>query len=611
MYNLTILQKNKITTVCIMSQKLIRLTCESNDGVFDGKFDQDIEIKKGSSIAFQSLTLERQASSFELKASNNDIQYAAKEIAAETQSATLDPFLYKAGDYPALMSDMTDKLNKGCNMLTQSQQMNLGWKAVVNETDDKVEIACRPSPFFPMTCVDATTEPGQTPDVFYLDGLFRDQGTIAEIVQGASIQGGTGRKTGVTAGIGALNESYMFLDKEFTASTGSLRVRIGACTPGNDDAPAFTIGLVDAEGLIKLKTGTIAYTDLVYAVQVDQANTLDPTKGGYSVITAKGSVATTPVAPFLKMGTIPGTIADGGTGDVFEIVRKRGLLQGVVHRSTGKTDLTESAELDPLSQVLYPAVFFHLDNTASPVRTNILTAIEVSLDPWQNYQQTGDTWTEYVKANPQRNMVKSGLGTLTLYNPQAIEIRLPFEPKLTFETDAIAKYLGFSEKTLVKNIGDTYLGLGAELIFPNDITLTNPASGLNNTLAQGFKLRAKNVFSNAVDGDSYLVETQTFTLDSYDSYGLSQAERNANSGGSRRNLLAAILVAEQEIPNSSNERVTYEPNTLDYIAIKNKSDIITRQLKMRLLSARYAPVSTAGLAAMTLLIKDPDHHMDC
>ena len=54
-----------------------------------------------------------------------------------------------------------------------------------------------------------------------------------------------------------------------------------------------------------------------------------------------------------------------------------------------------------------------------------------------------------------------------------------------------------------------------------------------------------------------------------------------------------------------NARVIYEPNTLDYIAIKNRSDVITRQIRMRLLDARYEPIVTAGLAAMTILIRDP------
>ena len=604
MYNLTILQKNKITTVCIMSQKLIRLTCESNDGVFNGKFDQDIEIKQGSDIAFQSLTLERESSSFTVSKTNSAVQYAAKDIAAETQSATLESRIYEAGDYPILMGDMTDQLNKGCNMLTQPQQMNLGWKAVVNEVTDKVEIACRPSPFFPMTVFDPfDTEP------LYLSNLERDAGDIAEIVTGA---GGTGRKVDETGGSQALNESYMFLEKEFTASTGSLRVRIAACTPGVTDGPAFTIALVDADGLTKLKNKTIAYSDLVYAVQADQVSTADPTKGGYSFITAKGSVATTPTNPFVKIENTNAT--QGGDGDVFEIVRKRGLLQGIIHQQTGgQTALTESAPLSPSSQVLYPVVFFHLPNISSPVQANILTACQVSLDPWQDYTVSGDPWNDYVSDNPQINNIRSSLSSVVRYNPDDISAALlPFEPKFDFTTSDISTFLGFSDKSLVLKVGDDFSSKGADLEFPPALILSDPISGGGpGPRAQGFILNAKRSFANAIDGDSYLVETQTFTLDSYDSYGLSKAERDANSGGSRRNLLAAILVTEQDIPNSANQRVTYEPNTLDYIAIKNKSDIITRQLKMRLLNARYGPVSTAGLAAMTVLIRSPHPHMDC
>ena len=77
MCNLTILQKNKITTVCIMTQKLIRLTCESNDGIFNGKFDQDVRIKQGSDIAFQSLTLERAADNLVVSSGNQSIDFSS------------------------------------------------------------------------------------------------------------------------------------------------------------------------------------------------------------------------------------------------------------------------------------------------------------------------------------------------------------------------------------------------------------------------------------------------------------------------------------------------------------------------------------------------------
>ena len=98
MCNLIIFQKNKIIVVYIMSQKLIRLTCETNDGIFNGKFDQDIEIKRGSDIAFQSLSLERRSQSFTVNNTNSNVQYSGKPRASgETllQIATLENKLWK------------------------------------------------------------------------------------------------------------------------------------------------------------------------------------------------------------------------------------------------------------------------------------------------------------------------------------------------------------------------------------------------------------------------------------------------------------------------------------------------------------------------------------
>jgi hypothetical protein len=42
-------------------QKLIRLTSDSQDGVFSSTFNEDILIKKDSDIALQSLSVERKS----------------------------------------------------------------------------------------------------------------------------------------------------------------------------------------------------------------------------------------------------------------------------------------------------------------------------------------------------------------------------------------------------------------------------------------------------------------------------------------------------------------------------------------------------------------------
>jgi len=85
---------------------------------------------------------------------------------------------------------------------------------------------------------------------------------------------------------------------------------------------------------------------------------------------------------------------------------------------------------------------------------------------------------------------------------------------------------------------------------------------------------------------------------------LSVNQRNANTGGSRRNILATIPISEVPISGTANGLIQYEPNNLFYISIKNRGDITTRQLRFRLLTGTYEPVLTSGLASMTILIRD-------
>ena len=319
----------------------------------------------------------------------------------------------------------------------------------------------------------------------------------------------------------------------------------------------------------------------------------------------------TPTAPLVKIEKSDfGTLADN---DVIEIVMRNGVLQGLIHQDAG--GLTTLPASPPVGvgggalwdERLYPVIFFHLANTdgaaVPPNQKVTMDLLDCSLDPWvYGVSDLGfDTWGDYLTDNPQLEPKESALPTVIQYD--TAQALIPFETQFGFASFDIAEYLGYTNADLVNN--NPPVGIGASLSFPPAITLLDPISGDNYTRAQGYNLYGRNTFGAAVDSDSYLVDTQTFMLDSFDSYGLSAGERNANAGGSRRNLLATIPVTEIVIPNSVNARVSYEPNTLDYIAIKNRSDIITRQIRMRLLDARYEPITTAGLAAMTILIKEP------
>jgi len=587
-----------------MPQKLIRLTCESNDGIFNGKFDEDIHIKKDSEIAFQSLTMEQTPDVLTISGANDTIAFRSRLLGVDTQIGTIKHGTYTKTDKNTLMKNITDAMNSVCNMSTRPSQMNSQWEALVNDTDtDRVEIAVKPSPFFPL----AAWNPLDAIPVFNTETV-RDASTQAGVA-GAEVpiigNGGMTRLTQTAAG--NLNECYLFSTYPFIKSTGSWRIRLAAMTAGTANRPAFTLGLTDTAGLAKLKNATITNEDLVYAIQVAERSA-DAAQGGYSYINQKGSATATITAPFIKIEQAQ--LATKSTNDTLEIILKDGKLQGKITQLSATTDLPATGA-NTFSQIdLYPVICFHLASTTGPIVNNNIDMIQCSFDPWYNYVgiEPDTPWLNLINDNPQLEALTNDLGVVD-YDPPLGISTIQYESEVELASLAVANFLGFSNQILAFRDPTTgaNTGRGADLGFPPDIRLTDPFSNTVYEQPQGYSLQSKTVQPFAVDAQSYLVDTQSFMLDSYDSYGLTVADRNANSGGSRRNIISTIpAITQEQITGSQNTRVVYEPNTLDYIAIKNKSDVITRQLKMRLLDQRYGPVATVGLATMTVLIKEPE-----
>tara|TARA_R110001592_G_scaffold116952_1_gene318618 strand:+ start:3211 stop:4974 length:1764 start_codon:yes stop_codon:yes gene_type:complete len=587
-----------------MSQKLIRLTCESNDGIFNGKFDQDIEIKQGSDIAFQSLTLERSAETLIVNSANQSITFSSTGFPPQSQTAVITDGKYEQADLQLLMTNITNDMNAVCSMTAidgssdNLNQMNLQWNASIDENVDKAVIECKRSPFFPISQWNVSEAVYNT-----AFGSLRNAPVLQGVTDAAEVNQTTERGLARdSAGAnGILNESYIFTTIPFIKSTGALRVRLGRMVAGSSDRPAATIGLVDSAGLTKLRNATITIDDLVYAIRVDEPSAI-ATTGGYSSLHAKGSASFT---PFEVGGNLvkPENYAEGNNAnDMFEIRIDNGKILGSIFQDTTvKQDLPDATGVT-VGENLYPVIFFHMDDD-----TVALDMTEVSLDP---FGDPDDAPNQIIKDNPYKQPLTS---TLTGPVPFLIDnLKIATTPQVNLDR-TVSAYLGFTNPALVDFAGvDTFVSKGGVL---SKQTLSNLElspqgdEGLY-SFEVSFKITSPNVVSNAIDGDSYLVDTQTFQLDSFDSYGLSSLERFANSGGSRRNLLAVIPVVEQDIVNSPNTRIQYEPNTLDYIAIRNKSDVITRQIKMRLLNSRYGSVVTSGLAAMTILVRNPQH-MDC
>ena len=101
---------------------------------------------------------------------------------------------------------------------------------------------------------------------------------------------------------------------------------------------------------------------------------------------------------------------------------------------------------------------------------------------------------------------------------------------------------------------------------------------------------ADNSFSGLNLTDNFIVILDNIVLESYDDFS------NDNTGGQRISILATI-------PNDNSGIVAYEPNTQNFIDIKNNGPISLRNIKARIVRADYEKIETTALTSMTLLIK--------
>ena len=67
-----------------MPQKLIRLTSNSGDGVFNGVFNEEILVKENSEIALQSISVERESQQIIITGANGDVSFSSVESAGDS-----------------------------------------------------------------------------------------------------------------------------------------------------------------------------------------------------------------------------------------------------------------------------------------------------------------------------------------------------------------------------------------------------------------------------------------------------------------------------------------------------------------------------------------------
>ena len=119
-------------------QKLIRLTSDSQDGVFSSTFNEDILIKKDSDIALQSLSVERKSDKIVISNDNNNIEYGVVLPELGVESTIIPSGVYDKNTNNRLLQSITNGLNRDASFTVNSQQM--GTTSVVGDYNEDDEI---------------------------------------------------------------------------------------------------------------------------------------------------------------------------------------------------------------------------------------------------------------------------------------------------------------------------------------------------------------------------------------------------------------------------------------------------------------------------------------
>ena len=571
-----------------MPQKLIRLTSSSGNGVFDGLFNEDIIIPENSEIALQSLTLERRSDVFSLNNDNNDIRFQAVGLAVPdvpTNAGEIIPQgTYTNANDDTLLASIANCCNRNSSMITTPASMNIQWQVQSNDAG-KTEIRATPSPLFPITATARLGGP-YTPMSFVVNNQSVQNGLAnAEPLSIGEYQAGefgAFRPTSSTI-TNNLNECYMYGSVPIIKSTGSFRARFRRLNATGEDSAIM--GFVKGRaGLAKLNNSTLTEDDFEYQIKIrGQSQAIQyKIKGGSYTDSSSTPINHVVANPLNK-------------NDIFEICLDSGDFLGIVNQNSvvGGTG-TDSAV--PMPRVPFDVsedyyfVLCLLENKDEIVLDNI----GVSLDPFAFPERGGMVPPRLI--DTYLPTTTSALTTLIDYempNTTLFAGVLDFIPPSNRNT-GLANFLGFPSNRL--NASAFYTALPP-------IEVGNIAGSENYFIPEGFFWTSPNVFSLAPMPDNYIVDTQTFTLDSYDSYGLQSQQRSSQSGGSRRNILATIPALMVPITGSANTLLQFEPATINYIGIKNRGTITTRQLRFRVLSSTYDDIILENIAALTLLIR--------
>ena len=590
-----------------MSQTLVRLVNDNQEndgkkGIFKAIFNDGILVGKDAQIALQSIVLNRSHEEFTVN-STNDIFKFSFGAGGTIYEAKLTHKTYNQLTFIDLLKDIEDKMNL---LLSTDKVHEINRQISVSFSDDEkvfIEVRGLPSP----DVIPADSTGIQNRASRNGVGYFRYEDVSGIVIDTLRYEIVNPLKAArkqifqLTRPIGDGDitshlTAFAFGERAMGSGASMFRVRISKLTQNiNGKGSGFVMGLMrnTQANYLKLRNsnrlvdpsqefatgGGIKTSDLAFYVRTDDTI---PVTGGFKVKPIQNNVAGGNVT--VGTGTPPHKVtqeaaideADYFTdcqNDVVTIEITEGQIQ--VYRYKVDTALDFRAALDPyggtwtmVRDTLFRQKYNPRQSDGS--LTEFIPVIAILGDVTQTclseitFSQKPDSGvTNSIKTNTFASRYGGG-GINTTPHPK-------FEPilhKFYFdECLSVARYIGF------------------------DTDVTNPLNTLvNNFYIDPFVLFGDKTLGNVLQTNTFIIELLSETLDSYDSF-----------YEGRKNILYSIPLTNEVRANSYS--LTYEPNNLIYINLKNRNKQLITRIVARVITDQYKEIELNGQSEINLLLK--------
>ena len=340
---------------------------------------------------------------------------------------------------------------------------------------------------------------------------------------------------------GDLKNSYIAYKKRFTKGCGSLRVRIDKFVNRGDGAKnGLLIGLT--QQIHRLTDPSKTFTEARIDYFLKTGNLITNNYIGKS--TATGADIDSGVAP-LNFNSSSVYF----NHDILDISLSEGFIIGTIYQRGLKTEVFRKEYDHATDETYYGFISLFSGETNLIVGEVRCHTDAYDLDLYQ------DNLLNVPLSLKSTNAVSCPF-------PQPLTSSTSYS--FTFPNFSIARYFGFKTQTIIK-ISTSGTG---DLIFVG----TDGFQPIN-------------------DSDVYLIELLNIQLNSFDGF----------SEG-RKNILSVIPVNERN-SNQKDFVLQYEANNLNYITLKNEYEFSLRNIRARIVNAKFEPIVTTGLTSLSLFIR--------